>query len=176
MPMSQIDMVALIDNGAKLQVCGGVELDQANTSKPPEVHVVVQQGDIVAKEEKVVKRDLTSWTVEVATDQPQQFTAGRPAIACAVIIVESEPAGLEVLSWVQEVTVLPSVPNSRQQPAHIPAPESVVSPQGGQLPDGRAVSSLLAILPTGDGTLSWRHEVEIRPVEPAKVDTSSRSE
>jgi hypothetical protein len=157
-------------NGAMLKVCGDFELEQGRATKPPEVHVVVQQGDIVAKGQRAVDQNLTSWTVVVATDQPQQFTAGQPAIACGVIIVEKEPAGLEALNWVQEVEVLPQTARKVNKPFHFPAAEPVVSPQGGQLPRGRAVSSSLAILPTGDATLSWHHEVEIRPVEPAEVD------
>jgi hypothetical protein len=173
MPMSQIDMVAL--NGATLRVCGDFEVERGRSGKPPEVHVVVQQGGIVGKGQEAVREDLASWTIEVAMDQQQPFTAG-PAIACGVIIVEKEPAGLEALSWVQEVNVLPSVRERLDDSPIFPAPEPVASPQGGQLPDGRAVSSSLAILPTGDGTHSWSHEVEIRRVEPAKFETSSRSE
>jgi hypothetical protein len=172
MAHSQIDMVVLI-NGAMLKVCGDFELEQGRASKRPEVHVVVQQGDIVAKGQRAVDQNLTSWTVVVATDQPQQFTAGQPAIACGVIIVEKEPAGLEALSWAQEVDVQPVTTirdeKDENKPFHFPPPESVVSPQGGQLPPKRAVSSSLAILPTGDDTLSWRHEVEIRSVKPATV-------
>jgi hypothetical protein len=171
MPMSQIDMVALnvATNVATLQVCGDFEVERGRSGKPPEVHVVVQQGDIVGKGQVVVREDL-GWTIEVAMDPQQPFTAG-PAIACGVIIVEKVPAGLEALSWVQEVTVLPVVPERLPSSHTFPPPEPLASPLGGQLPDKHAVSSSLAILPTGDGTHSWRHEVEIRGVEPAKLPT-----
>jgi len=173
MAHSQIDMVVLID-GAMLQVCGDFELEEGRMSKRAEVHVVVQQDDIVARGQRAVDQNSTSWTVVVATDQPQKFTAGRSAIAYGVIIVEKEPAGLEALSWAQEVDVRPvgtirKEEKDENKPFHSPLPESVVSMQEGQLESERAVSSSLAILPTGDGTLSWSHKVEIRPVQPAVV-------
>ncbi len=173
MPMSQIDMVVLID-GATLQVCGDFKPESGRPSKRPEVHVVVRQGDIVARGQRAVKEDLATWTVEVATDQQQQFTTAS-AIACAAIIVEKEPGGLEALSWVQEVTILKGERQDTNVPFDFPPSESVASPQGGQLPEQHAVSASLAILKTGDNTLSWHHEVNIRPVASAEVVRLSRS-
>lgn len=164
MPMSQIDMVAL--HGATLQVCGDVEVERGRSGKPPEVHVVVQQDGIVGRGRVVAREDL-SWTIEVDMDQQQPFTAG-PAIACGVVIVEKVPAGLEALSWIQEVTVLESVSERLPSSHTFPAPESPASPDGGQLPDRHAVSSSLAILPADGGTHSWSHELEMRTVKLAE--------
>jgi hypothetical protein len=187
MPMSQIDMVVVLKepsiDGATLRVCGRFEPEPGRPSQRPEVHVVVQQGDIVAKGQKAVDDNSPTWTVEVGTDPPQQFIPGQPAIACGVIIVEKEPAGLEALSWVQEVNVLPrdTIRTAENERFVFPPAESVVSLQGGQLPSEHAVSSSLAFVPASDEPLSWHHKVEIRlaesaPVLPPETDSPLRSE
>lgn len=174
MPMSQIDMVVIIDEGM-LKVCGDFQLDAGRPERPPEVRVVIRQGDIVAKGQRAVDEDLGSWTVVVAADHEQKFTTG-DAIACGVIIIEKEQ-GLEALSWVQKVDINPYV-DSENNAFDFPPEESVPSPDGGQLENGRAVSSSLTILkqpnPQDGDTLSWRREVSIRRVAHHRTESPSR--
>jgi hypothetical protein len=173
MPMSQIDMVIFKDDPSHLQVCGDFEPERGRPSSRPEVHVVVRQGDVVAKGHDVVKED-SSWTVVVAAEQLARFTDAEPAVACGVIIVEQEPGGLESLSWVQEVQIRRGDRAAENRPFVFPAREPVAAPEGGRLPEGRAVSSSLAILKGPDPErLAWRREVSIRPVELAEVEQLS---
>jgi hypothetical protein len=169
MPMSQIDMVVFKQDDSHLQVCGDFARTLGNSAKPAELHVVVRQGDIVARGDG--ECEGTNWEVPVEA-QGQHLTAGH-AIACAVAIIEKEdPAGLETLSWVQEVEIIEGKRASLNEPLDFPQPECVTSALG-QLEKGRAVASSLAILekknPQGGETLSWQREFSIRPVEPAKV-------
>jgi hypothetical protein len=168
MPMSQIDMVIFEQDDSHLQVCGDFAPAIVDPAKPAEIHVAVRQGDVVARGSG--QCDGANW--EVDAEAQGQLTPGS-AIACAVAIVEKEPAGLETLVWVQEVEIRHGKRVGVNVPLDFPEPESVISASG-QLAGGRTVASSLAISkeenPQGGRTLSWHREVSIRPVVAAEVE------
>lgn len=180
MPMSQIDMVALQEgeDGTKLQVCGDFkrEPEAGNAPKSAEIHVVVQQKDIVVRGHDTCDFDEKGWEVHIT--EGEQLTPG-PAIAAAVAIVEKEnPAGLEMLSWVQPVEVLPPGSKGEEQREStspvFPEPETS-SFAGGQLAPDHTVSSSLEIRVKDRDSVDpvrWRQEIEIRPVKHTRTVVS----
>jgi hypothetical protein len=161
-PNSQIDMVVKReeDGRERWEACGDLEQGTGNASRPVDLHVVVRQGDVVARGHGT--RDYGRWQLEVVPDGDGQLTPGT-AITSAVAIVEKErPPGLETLTWVQRVKVVER--RGDDKPFQFPPAELVVTKQG-EVGDDRAVSSSLAILeearPAG---VHWEQVLEIRRV------------
>ena len=160
MPLSQIDMVVVKEDGRKAQVCGDYRPKEGRVPEA-RLHVVVRQGDTVARGDGDCGTDR--WVVMVDAEGGQLHTG--PAVACAVAIVQLDtPHGLGSLVWVQQV----EIESERTPPtdrATFPDPELVVT-TGGALAAGRSVSSSLDVVgePRAGGTVGWRHEVEVRPV------------
>src|SRR5918993_701324 len=105
-PNSQIDMVVRGDEDDRDRwfVCGDIAPGPGNAARPIGLHVVVRQGDVIARGHAT--RDFGRWRFEVVPDGDGQLTVGW-AIASAVAIVEKEnPPGLETLTWVQRVEVM----------------------------------------------------------------------
>jgi hypothetical protein len=172
MPMSQIDMVILLDSST-LQVCGGLQRELGNLpGRPAYLYIVVRQGDVVAtgngkSEDNLNKR----WklNVHVPEGHTTQLQAG-PAIACGVAIVEKDdPAGLESFSWVQEVQVRRGRPWTDPPPIDFSEAKLTVSADG-NLAAAQAIASSLAIRPSDGGEYRWAYEVEIRAVEEAVIE------
>jgi hypothetical protein len=166
--MSRIDMVALHEETAprQLQVCGKLELRDGNPPLPVEVYflVVVRQGDDVVplRETKTVEHREDDWKFLVDLKPQQQLTTTEPAVVSAVVILKQEPAGLEVLSWVQPVRIEDKwVPPSASSP---PAqPVSIPGDTEGALTTDQSVSSSLTIVedgPAGAGTHHWSRRLE----------------
>jgi hypothetical protein len=175
MPMSQIDMVAIVPSDhRKLQVCGDFSPKIDDPTKFAEIHVVIRQGDITARGNE--KFTGANWQVFI--DRETGLTEG-PAIACAVAFLEKDPGGLETLSWVQKVQIKKGTRTGENEEFHFPEPESFTSAQG-QVGDERSVSSSLAIFeeanPQGAPTVSWHREFSIRTVQSAEVDSSPSAE
>ncbi len=162
-PNSQIDMVVRRkdDGRERWDVCGDLEREQGNASRPVELHVVVRQGDVIARGHTTV--GFRRWVCEVVEDGDGELAAGSPAIASAVAIVEKEhPKGLETLTWVQRVKVVTE--RGADKPFDFPAPELTVTKQG-EVSDDRAVSSSLAILEEArSGGTHWEQVLEVRTV------------
>jgi hypothetical protein len=163
MSISQIDMVVWREERRELQVCGSLEIREANASLPEvaEFLVVVRQDDTVATFQET--RTAGTWEFTVALGPQAHFTAGRPAVASAVAILRHEPEGLKTISWVQPVQIAESNPQpeeSRQVP-HFEA-ERVDPPTEGELTTKHSISSSLAISqtdPSGE-TYRWEQTVE----------------
>jgi hypothetical protein len=171
MPMSQIDMVALIDNSI-LQVCGGLQREIPGNlpGRPAYLYIVVRQGGVVATLNGTSKDDGTQrWVLKVQGGPATQLRAG-PAIACGVAIVEKDdPAGLEAFSWVQEVHIRRTTPWTTLPPIDFSKAELVVSAHG-KLAAAQAIASSLAIRPSDGGGYRWTYEVETRAVEEAVIE------
>jgi hypothetical protein len=176
MPMSQIDMVILLD-GSTLQVCGGLERVTGNLpGRPAYLYVVVRQGDVIAIQNGTSKDDGTGrWVLEevkVQGDPTTPLRAG-PAIACGVAIVEKDdPAGLEAFSWAQQVNIREGDPWVDPPPIDFGEAELVVS-AGGKLGAAQAIASSLAIRPSDGDEYRWAHEVEMRAVKEALIESLS---
>jgi hypothetical protein len=173
-PNSQIDMVVRRkdDGRERWDVCGDLEQEQGNASRPVELHVVVRQGDVIARGHTTV--GFRRWVCEVVEDGDGELAAGMSAIASAVAIVEKEnPKGLETLTWVQRVPVV----TERGADKDITFPPPVLSTtEQGEIPDNRAVSSSLAIVEdAATGGTRWKQVLEIREVVEASGGVPSRS-
>jgi hypothetical protein len=170
MPLSQIDMVVLLDD-SKLQVCGGLQREIGNLpGRPAHLYVVVRQGDVIATGNGTSEDDGTDrWVLKIQGGPTTQLRAG-PAIACGVAIVEKDPAGLEAFSWAQQVDILAQDPSPGwdPQPIVFRDPQQVFSKQG-QLDAAQAIASSLTITPSDAGNYHWAQEVEVRPLAPAIV-------
>jgi hypothetical protein len=168
MPLSQIDMVILLDE-PKLQVCGGLQREeQGKEHRPARLYVVVRQGDVIATGSGTCDYGSKRWKVDVRVPQSRRtgLQAG-PAIACGVAIVEEDPAGLEAFSWVQQVNILTEDRVWDQQeppPIDFGDPKQAFSEQG-QLNANQAIASSLTVTPSDGGRYRWAQKVEIRPVE-----------
>ena len=167
MPLSQIDMVVLL-NGSTLRVCGGLKRDQqGKEERPARLYVVVRQGDIVATGPGTCPYEKKRWKLEVLV--PEGRTTGLqtgPAIACGVAIVEEDPAGLEAFSWVQQVTIEPIPWDEEDLPEIAFQDAQQTYAERGQLQATQAINSSLTVTPS-DGGYRWAQTVEIRPLEPA---------
>lgn len=161
-PNSQIDMVVRGEEDGREGwfVCGDIARGPGNAARPVGLHVVVRQGDVIARGH--AKRDFGPWRFMVVPDDDGQLAVGS-AIASAVAIVEKEnPPGLETLTWVQRVEVMEE--RGTDQPFEFPAAELTVTKQG-EAADDRAVSSSLAILEEPrPGGFHWEQVLEIRRV------------
>lgn len=160
-PNSQIDMVVKGEEDGREGwfVCGDIAPGPGNAARPIGLHVVVRQGDVIARGHAT--RDFGRWRFRVVPDDGE-LTVGW-AIASAVAIVEKEnPPGLETLTWVQRVEVMEE--RGTDQPFDFPAAELTVTKQGEVAAD-RAVSSSLAILEEPrPGGFQWEQVLEIRRV------------
>jgi hypothetical protein len=165
MPMSQIDMVILKQDGSSLQVCGGLEREDGKEHRPAQLYVVVRKGDVIATGPGTCDYGNPRWQLDVHVPEglPTRLQAG-PAIACGVAIVEEDPAGLEAFSWVQQVEILARDPWTDPPPIDFKEPELATSATG-QLDAAQAIASSLTITPSDGGRYRWAQEVEIRPVE-----------
>lgn len=172
MPMSQIDMVILLDDST-LQVCGGLERESDKVpGRAARLYVVVRQGDIVATGDGTAEDDGSGrWKVpEVKV--PEGVTSGLqtgPALACGVAIVEKDQGGLEAFNWVQQVEIRTGDPSTWGEvlpPINFPNPQHVF-PEQGQLDAAQAIASSLTVAPSEGGNYSWTQELEIRPLAPA---------
>lgn len=175
MPISQIDMVILLDHST-LQVCGGLQREIGNLpGRPAHLYVVVRQGGVIATDEGTSKDDGTGrWVLDnvKVQDPTTQLRAG-PAIACGVAIVEkNDPAGLEAFSWAQQVNIREGDPWVDPPPIDFGEAELVVS-AGGKLGAAQAIASSLAIRPSDGDEYRWAHEVEIRAAEEALIESLS---
>ena len=175
MPMSQIDMVILL-NDSTLQVCGGLQRETGNLpGRSAHLYIVVRQGDVIATGDGTSKDDGTDrWVVKdvkVQGGPTTQLRAG-PAIACGVAIVEKDdPAGLEAFSWAQQVNLRTGVdPEWIEDPPPIDFGEGeLVVSAGGKLGAAQAIASSLAIRPSDGGGYGWAHEVEMRAATEALI-------
>jgi len=181
MPLSQIDMVVLEQDGSSLEVCGGLERGDGKVpGRSARLYVVVRQGDVIATGEGICKDDGSKrWQVDVKV--PEDLTAQPlkpgPAMACGVAIVEEAPAGLEAFSWAQQVEILPSgAERPKENPIPFPDPELAVSARG-QLATDRTVSSSLTVKPSESSrTHRWTHEADLRKVVPAPFTSPHASQ
>jgi hypothetical protein len=161
-PNSQIEMVVreLVEGRERWFVCGRIEKGEGNASRPVGLHIVVRQGDVIARGHST--QNFGRWVFEVVPDGDGQLTLG-PAIASAVAIVEKEgPSGLETLTWVQRIKVV----GEREPPQDVPFPPSELTvTKEGEAANDRAVSSSLAILEEPrSGGFQWKQVLEIRKV------------
>jgi hypothetical protein len=175
MPISQIDMVILLD-GSTLQVCGGLQREIGNLpGRPAHLYVVVRQGDVIATDEGTSKDDGTGrWVldeVKVQGDPTTSLRAG-PAIACGVAIVEKDHGGLEAFSWAQQVNIREGDPWVDPPRIDFGEAELAVS-AGGKLGAAQAIASSLAIRPSDGDEYRWAHEVEMRAVKEALIESHS---
>jgi hypothetical protein len=178
MPISQIDMVILKEDGKSLQVCGGLKRETGNLpGRPAYLYIVVRQEDVIATGNETSPDDGTDrWKVrevKVQGGPTTQLRAGR-AIACGVAIVEKDdPAGLglEAFSWAQQVNLRTGVdPEWIENPPPIDFGEAELAVKaGGKLGATQAIASSLAILPLDGGGYGWAHEVEMRAVKEALI-------
>jgi hypothetical protein len=161
-PNSQIEMVVkkTQDGRDRWFVCGDILPDPNRPSRPVDIHVVVRQGNVIARGHAI--KPFGPWQFEVTPDGDGQLTLGS-AIASAVAIVEKEnPSGLETLTWVQRVKVQES--RGADKPFVPPDAELTVTKHG-VVADDRAVSSSLAILEEDrPGGFQWEQVLEIREV------------
>jgi hypothetical protein len=170
MPISQIDMVILL-NDSTLQVCGGLKREQGKVpDRAARLYVVVRQGDAIATGDGTCPYGHARWKVpEVKV--PQGLTTRLqegPALACGVAIVEEDPAGLEAFSWVQQVNIQVKDPLWGEDPPPINFPDPQQKfPEQGQLDAAQAIASSLTVTPSDGGNYRWTQEVEIRPLAPA---------
>jgi hypothetical protein len=157
--MSQIDMVVWRENIRELQVCGNLEPRDGVASSPEtaEILVVVRQDDNVAK----LRGTCTygPWEFTVALGPQSQFTVDREALASAVVILKQEPAGLEMISWVQPVTIMDKwqAPDPSQNVHFLPV--AVGPSTEPTLTTAHSISASLAIVQDG-GTYRWKQMVE----------------
>jgi hypothetical protein len=162
-PNSQIEMVVKVvqDGRMKWFVCGDILPSHGKPSRQVGLHVVVRQGDVIARGHAT--KDFGPWQFEVVPDGDGQLKVGEPAIASAVAIVEREgPSGLETLTWVQQVRVMGE--RGTDKPFEFPPSQLTVTTQG-VVPDDSAVSSSLAILAEPQpGSFHWEQALEIREV------------
>jgi hypothetical protein len=175
MGLSQIDMVSLVNNEqGKLQVCGPLELGRGDSSEDGVIFAVVRQDDLVA-----VGRGPTNvprWRIFVDEPAGQAFRRGHAVASVTITLRQENPPGLETLSWVQPVEILPP----RQVPAAGPPPvfagSQVVEPHEGEL-TGQSIASSLAIRnqPTAEGgpAHTWQHKLELLPIHPTPTDGST---
>jgi hypothetical protein len=170
MPMSQIDMVILLDD-SKLQVCGGLnrELGKA-AGRAARLYVAVRQGNAIATGQGTCDYESQRWklrNVKVPEDLTTQRLQAGPALACGVAIVEEAAGGLEAFSWVQQVNILAEDPTFGWDPDPIDFsdPQQVSADQG-QLDAARAIASSLTVTPSDGGNYRWAQRVEIRPLAP----------
>jgi hypothetical protein len=178
MPMSQIDMVILLDSST-LQVCGGLQLEPKTGNlpgRPAHLYVVVRQEDVIATGNGMSKDDGTDrWVLDevmVQGDPTTQLQAG-PAIACGVAIVEKDdPGGLEAFSWAQQVNIREGDPWAHPPRIDFGEAELVVSASG-KLGAAQAIASSLAIRPSDGDEYRWAHEVEMRAVKEALIEPLS---
>lgn len=178
MPISQIDMVILLD-GSTLQVCGGLQRESGKIpGRPAYLYVVVRQGDVIATGNGTSPDDGTDrWKVkdvQVQGGPTTQLRAG-PAIACGVAIVEKDDQaglGLEAFSWAQQVNIRAGVdPEWIEDPPPIDFGEGeLVVSEGGKLGAAQAIASSLAIRPSDGGGYGWALEVEMRAVKEALIE------
>jgi hypothetical protein len=162
MPMSQIDMVILLDDST-LQVCGGLELEDGKEQQPAQLYVVVRQGNVIATGPGRCDYGTPRWQLDVHVPQDTTRLQAGPAIACGVAIVAEDPAGLEAFSWVQQVEILATDPWTNPPPIDFKKPELATSASG-QLDAAQAIASSLTIRPSDGGRYRWDQKVTIRPV------------
>jgi len=173
MPMSQIDMVILLDDST-LQVCGGLNRESGKVpGRAARLYVVVRQGNAIATGKGTCDYGSRRWKlrdVKVPEDLTTQRLQAGPALACGVAIVEEAAGGLEAFSWVQQVNILAEDPSSGWDPPPIvfSDPQQVLSQQG-QLDAARAIASSLTVTPSDADKYRWTQELEIRPLTPAIV-------
>jgi hypothetical protein len=177
MPMSQIDMVVFKDGTppgrATLEVCGKFERRQGDAPAPTkgQVFVVVRQGDFVAALHGPTKDD-TRWELPLTLEPGQRLRLDQPVVVSgALVLPREDPAGLGIVSWVQEV------PETKIQTSRQPAPPNppadlsgttVGDGHSGGLTSRDSVASSLAIhqAPAASGEpLSWRQQVEVVQVK-----------
>jgi hypothetical protein len=164
--MSQIDMVVWREEIRELQVCGNLEPrpGTAPSSEVGEFLVVVRQDGNVATLRETHAHGR--WEFKVVLGPQARLTTGRPAVASAVVILREEPAGLEMLSWVQPVTIEGErLAADESQHVHF-QPQAVDQPTGGTLTAERSISSSLAILrdDAAGEHYRWRQKVESVPI------------
>lgn len=157
MSISQIDMVVLGDQS--LQVCGNLERVEDEGGAPSSGELqsflfVVRQGGNVAplhvappfdSDSKEFHPDTGRWELTCPLRPGDHFEAGQDAVVTAVVVLDRGTTGLEMLSWVQPVTIhatrTPADP-TQQVVFHA---EPLARPTARPLEIGHSVSSSLAI-------------------------------
>jgi hypothetical protein len=181
MPMSQIDMVvfkqATPPQASTLEVCGKFERRPGNAPSPVKglVFVVVRQGDFIAALQGPTK-DETRWELTRTLEPGQGLALDQPVLVSgALVLPQEDPAGLAIVSWVQEVAgtqiQASRTPASPNAPAHLLG-TTVGDGQSGGLTRQESVASSLAIHQepaAGGKPLSWRQHVERVPVRHAEL-------
>lgn len=176
MGLSQIDMLSLVPGEqGTLQVCGPLVLESDESSDDDAFFAVVRQNDLVAVGHGGTRASSTGvrWKIMAVDPNGGAFQTG-PAVASVTITLRKEnPAGVETLSWVQPVTILPEpvVPPEGPPPDLAALATEVVPPQEGQL-TRQSVATSLAIRsqPTAAAGLThtWRHQLKlVRIPDPA---------
>jgi hypothetical protein len=181
MPMSQIDMVVFKEatppQASTLEVCGKFERRPGNAPAPTkgQVFVVVRQGDFIAALHGPTKDD-TRWELLLTLEPGQRLRLDQPVLVSGALVLQQEdPAGLQIVSWVQEVARTKIQTGRQPAPASPPVHLSgttVGDGQSGGLTRQKSVASSLAILQapaTGGEPLSWHQQVEVVPVEQTEL-------
>ena len=162
MGLSQIDMLSLTNEQGTLQVCGPLVLRSDESLHDDAFFAVVRQDDLVAVGHGGTRTSSTGvrWKIMAVDPNGGAFQTG-PAVASVTITLRKEnPAGLETLSWVQPVRILPEPvdPPSGPPPDFAALASEVVPTQGGQL-NKQSIASSLAI--EAGPTHTWRHQLEL---------------
>jgi hypothetical protein len=164
MSISQVDMVVWrgptpnsdrppTETAHALQVCGDLSPTAGEGNADPQSFtVVVRQGDNVATlhaagpfDSEAFDPKTGRWELEGNPGPEVRFARRQSAVVCAVIILKRERAGLETLSWVQPVEIIPERLTDKQQLEFSPEVLVAQSPEE-PLEMGHSVSSSLAIL------------------------------
>ena len=181
MSISQIDMVVWRDGIRKLQVCGNLEREDGTAPSSEEVQAflaVVRQGDKVAALHVAQPFDPEEfqwaagrWELKGTPSSEADLDANQHAVVSAVAVLNSEPKGVETLSWVQPVTIVPERQEAdpKQQAEFTTTQLAPLTTR--ELEVGHAVSASLTIL-HGDGaggeTFQSHHRVDdVQPAHPA---------
>jgi hypothetical protein len=182
MSISQIDMVVWRDE--ELQVCGNLERDGTAPSSD-EVQAflaVVRQGDKVAALHAAQPFDPEKfqwangrWELKGTPSSEVDLEANQHAVVSVVAVLKSDNGelsekGVETLSWVQPVTIVPERQDAdpKQQVAFTTKP--IASLSDSELEVGHSVSASLTILHrdgAGGGTFHSLQQVDgVKPAPP----------
>jgi hypothetical protein len=160
MSISQIDMVVWRDGNQELQVCGNLQREDGTAPSSEEVQAflaVVRQGDKVAAlhvaqpfDPETFQWAAGRWELKGTPSSEVDLEANQHAVVSTVAVLNSEPKGVETLSWVQPVTIVPErqEPDPKQQVAFTTTQVAPLSER--DLEVGHSVSASLTIL-HGDG-------------------------
>lgn len=162
MGLSQIDMLSLTDEQGTLQVCGPLVLESDELPDDDAFFAVVRQDDLVAVGQGGTRASILGprWAIKAEEPNGRAFQTG-PAVASVTITLRKEnPPGLETISWVQPVTILPEPLETSDNPPPDFTAEAVVPAQDGQLND-QSIAASLAIRADAGLTHTWRHQLEL---------------